>query len=47
MTTTDFQSSNIEFVEFWMLSPFLDPTNGRQAAANAQEKGGHALPQPR
>ena len=40
MTTTDFQSSNIEFVEFWMLSPFLDPNNGRQAAANAQDKEG-------
>ncbi|WP_273443813.1 cell surface protein SprA [Neolewinella agarilytica] len=27
MTTPDFQSSNIEFVEFWMLSPFLDGEN--------------------
>ncbi len=40
MTTTDFQSSNIEFVEFWMLSPFLDPTNARQAAPDAEEKQG-------
>jgi len=40
MTTTDFQSSNIEFVEFWMLSPFLDPNNAAQAAANAADKQG-------
>ncbi|MBB4078960.1 cell surface protein SprA [Lewinella aquimaris] len=40
MTTTDFQSSNIEFIEFWMLSPFLDPTNPSQAAPNAQQKQG-------
>ena len=40
MTTTDFQSSNIEFVEFWMLSPFLDPQNGRQAALDAADKQG-------
>ncbi|MCP9234446.1 cell surface protein SprA [Lewinella sp. JB7] len=40
MTTTDFQSSNIEFIEFWMLSPFLDPTNPSQAAPDAREKQG-------
>ncbi|PPK87457.1 protein involved in gliding motility SprA [Neolewinella xylanilytica] len=40
MTTTDFQSSNIEFVEFWMLSPFLDPENARQAAPDADRKTG-------
>ncbi|THH37955.1 T9SS outer membrane translocon Sov/SprA [Neolewinella litorea] len=40
MTTTDFQSSNIEFIEFWMLSPFLDPQNGRQAAPDAADKQG-------
>ena len=40
MTTTDFQSANIEFVEFWMLSPFLDPLNARQAAPDARDKEG-------
>ncbi|MGB3800741.1 MAG: cell surface protein SprA, partial [Lewinella sp.] len=40
MTTTDFQSSNIEFVEFWMLSPFLDPQNAQQAAPDADRKAG-------
>ncbi len=25
LTTNDFQTANIEFLEFWMLSPFLDP----------------------
>jgi cell surface protein SprA len=40
MNTPDFQSSNIEFVEFWMLSPFLDPTNPQQAAEDADRKQG-------
>ncbi len=40
MTTTDFQSSNIEFVEFWMLSPFLDPQNAKQSAPDADRKTG-------
>ncbi|MFT5998331.1 MAG: cell surface protein SprA [Neolewinella sp.] len=40
MRTPDFQSSNIEFVEFWMLSPFLDPTNARQAASDGAQKQG-------
>jgi cell surface protein SprA len=40
MTTPDFQSANIEFVEFWMLSPFLDPENASQAAPNAADKQG-------
>lgn len=26
LTTNDFQTANIEFVEFWMLSPYLDTT---------------------
>ena len=43
MTTTDFQSANIEFVEFWMLSPFLDPTNARAAAPDAAQKQGTLL----
>lgn len=27
LNTVDFQTANIEYLEFWMLSPFLDPTN--------------------
>jgi flagellin-like hook-associated protein FlgL len=27
LNTNDFQSSNIEFLEFWVLSPFLDPAD--------------------
>lgn len=40
MTTPDFQSSNIEFVEFWMLSPFLDGDNPSVPAADADRKQG-------
>ncbi len=40
MTTPDFQSANIEFVEFWMLSPFLDDNNARQPAINGDQKQG-------
>ncbi|MEM6397532.1 MAG: cell surface protein SprA [Bacteroidota bacterium] len=40
MTTNDFQSANIEFVEFWMLSPFLDPDDARMAATDADQKEG-------
>ncbi|NJC27742.1 T9SS outer membrane translocon Sov/SprA [Neolewinella antarctica] len=40
MTTPDFQSANIEFVEFWMLSPFLDGENARLAADNGDQKQG-------
>ncbi|MEM9258252.1 MAG: cell surface protein SprA, partial [Bacteroidota bacterium] len=40
MRTPDFQSSNIEFVEFWMLSPFLDGDQPTQAAADADRKQG-------
>ena len=27
MDNTNFDASNIEYVQFWMLSPFLDPDN--------------------
>lgn len=27
LNTVDFQTANIEYLEFWMLSPFLDPNN--------------------
>lgn len=40
MRTPDFQSSNIEFVEFWMLSPFLDPNDARQPAEDGARKQG-------
>jgi cell surface protein SprA len=39
MTTNDFQSANIEFLEFWVLSPFLD-TMGMGAAPDANLKEG-------
>ena len=40
MTTPDFQSANIEFVEFWMLSPFLDGQQPRQPAQDGDRKQG-------
>lgn len=40
MTTNDFQTANIEFVEFWVLSPFLDPTNGGLPAEDGDRKQG-------
>jgi len=40
MRTPDFQSANIEFVEFWMLSPFLNPENGNQPAEDGDGKQG-------
>ena len=40
MRTPDFQSSNIEFIEFWMLSPFLNETNGNLPAADGDRKQG-------
>ncbi|MBI5916679.1 MAG: cell surface protein SprA [Bacteroidetes bacterium] len=42
LTTNDFQTANIEYVEFWMLSPFLDTTGldqGNPAAANGDMDG--------
>lgn len=29
LNTVDFQTANIEYLEFWLLSPFLDPENPR------------------
>ncbi|HKK77421.1 MAG TPA: cell surface protein SprA [Saprospiraceae bacterium] len=40
MNNNDFQSANIEFLEFWMLSPFLDPENPEAPAPDYQEKEG-------
>ncbi|RMG76670.1 MAG: cell surface protein SprA [Bacteroidetes bacterium] len=28
LTTNDFQAANIEFLEFWMMSPYLNPDDG-------------------
>jgi cell surface protein SprA len=40
LTTNDFQTANIEFMEFWLLSPFLDPLNPQSAADDANRKQG-------
>jgi len=40
LTTNDFQSSNIEFLELWVLSPFLDPSNPKKAVDNYEKKQG-------
>jgi len=40
ITTNDFQSANIEFLEFWMLSPFQDPANPNTAAPDVRKKEG-------
>ena len=38
LTTNDFQSANIEFIEFWMMSPYLDTTGA--IAGNPDATGG-------
>ncbi|MEZ4984639.1 MAG: hypothetical protein R2795_06340 [Saprospiraceae bacterium] len=40
LNTNDFQSANIEFVEFWMLSPFLSETDAAQPADDVELKEG-------
>ncbi|MEZ5040578.1 MAG: cell surface protein SprA [Saprospiraceae bacterium] len=40
LNTNDFQTANIEFLEFWMLSPFLDPEAPRLASPDVQEQQG-------
>ncbi len=40
LTTNDFQQANIEFLEFWVLSPFLDEAGTGQGAPNAAERQG-------
>lgn len=34
MDNTNFESSNIEYVQFWLLSPFLDPDNDNQSGGD-------------
>ncbi|MBK7871162.1 MAG: cell surface protein SprA [Saprospiraceae bacterium] len=40
LQNNDVQSSNIEFLEFWMLSPFLDENDPQNPAQNYQDKEG-------
>lgn len=40
LTTNDFQSANIEFLEFWMLSPFLDTLDANSPAQDVDKKQG-------
>lgn len=40
LTTNDFQTANIEFLEFWMLSPFLDPGSPANPAQDYELKQG-------
>ncbi|MCB9282270.1 MAG: cell surface protein SprA [Lewinellaceae bacterium] len=40
LNNNDFQSANIEFLEFWMLSPFLDPDDAALAATDGEKKEG-------
>jgi cell surface protein SprA len=40
LNTNDFQSANIEFMEFWMLSPFLDPEDPMSPSPDYQRKEG-------
>ena len=40
LNTNDFQTANIEFLEFWMLSPFLDPSNPNNPSQDYEMKQG-------
>lgn len=40
LTTNDFQSANIEFLEFWALSPFLDNNDASQPASDVEDRQG-------
>ena len=40
LTTTDFQAANIEFLEFWTLSPFLSDTDASMPATDVQKNEG-------
>jgi len=35
---TDFEAANYEFIEFWMLNPYMDRPDGEQHAANEEGK---------
>lgn len=40
LNTNDFQAANIEFLEFWMLSPFMDPENPDLPSPNIEDLQG-------
>lgn len=40
LNTNDFQTANIEFLEMWVLSPFLDEENAFDASPEAEQKQG-------
>ena len=40
MRNADFQAANVEFLEFWLLSPFLDPTEPQSPSQNHQGQEG-------
>lgn len=40
LTTNDFQSANIEFLEFWVLSPFLDNGDASLPASDVEGRQG-------
>lgn len=40
LNTNDFQAANIEFLEFWMLSPFLDPADPQGPSPFVNEQQG-------
>ncbi len=40
LNTNDFQTANIEFLEFWVMSPFLDPDDPMSPADDRDEKQG-------
>ncbi|MCB9283235.1 MAG: cell surface protein SprA [Lewinellaceae bacterium] len=40
INTNDFQAANVEFIEFWLLSPFLDPDGSGNAIPNPTEYEG-------
>lgn len=40
LQNNDFQATNVEFIEFWMLSPFLDPRVPGQSSGTAQDQQG-------
>ena len=40
LNTNDFQTANIEFLEFWVMSPFLDPDDPMSPADDRDQKQG-------
>ena len=40
MRNPDFQTANVEFLEFWLLSPYLDPENPGQASPDIDGQQG-------